>query len=432
MTLTIPHTPLALGAPTAPNQGLGGMVSTLVGSEILRIAGEVRARAEKGQPILNLTVGDFAPQQFRIPRELELAITRALTAGQTNYPPSDGVPELKRAVTAFYREALALDYPQDGILIAGGARPLIYALFRAVLDPGEKVVYPVPSWNNNHYCHLSGAQGVPVETTAETGFQPTAESLAPFLSDARLLALNSPLNPAGTGFGREQLRAIAQLVVDENRRRGPAAKPLFLLYDQIYWLLADDSAPHTTPVDLVPEVAPYTLMIDGISKAFAATGLRVGWAVGPPFLISRMKDFLGHVGAWAPRPEQVATAELFADPALVHALSGAVREGINLRLAALDRGLKRLAEKGFPVRHLPPAGALYLSAHFDLIGRSERFENNRSIRQYLLEQAGFAVVPFHAFGTRADNGWFRLSVGAVGIEEIAPAIDRVEQALAAC
>ena len=432
MTLTLPLKPLVFGTPTAPHQGLGEMVSSLVGSEILRIAGEVRALAETGQPVLNLTVGDFSPKQFRIPRELEQGIARALAAGQTNYPPSDGVPELKRAVTDFYREALALDYPQDGVLIAGGARPLIYALFRAVLDPGDKVVYPVPSWNNNHYCHLAAARDVAVETTAANGFQPTAEELAPHLADARLLALNSPLNPAGTGFSRDQLQAIAQLVVDENRRRGPGAKPLFLLYDQIYWLLADSSAPHTTPVELVPEVAPYTLMIDGISKAFAATGLRVGWAVGPPFLISRMKDFLGHVGAWAPRPEQIATAELFADAALVQTLSGAIREGINVRLAALDRGLTRLAAKGYPVKHLPPTGALYLSVHFDLIREGGRFENNRAVRQYLLEQAGFAVVPFHAFGTRADNGWFRLSVGAVGVDEIAPAIDRVEAALAAC
>jgi len=432
MTLTLPVKSLAFGTPSAPHQGLGEMVSALVGSEILRIAGEVRALADKGQPVLNLTVGDFAPKQFRIPRELEQGITRALAAGQTNYPPSDGVPELKRAVTDFYREALALDYPMDGVLIAGGARPLIYALFRAVLDPGDKVVYPVPSWNNNHYCHLAGARDVAVETSPENGFQPTAAELAPHLADARLLALNSPLNPAGTGFSREQLKAIAQLVVDENRRRGPAAKPLFLLYDQIYWLLAASSAPHTTPVELVPEVAPYTLMIDGISKAFAATGLRVGWAVGPPFLISRMKDFLGHVGAWAPRPEQVATAELFADPALVQTLSGAIREGVNVRLAALDRGLKRLAGKGYPVKHLPPTGALYLSVHFDLIRPGGQFENNRAVRQFLLEQAGFAVVPFHAFGTRADNGWFRLSVGAVGVDEIAPAIDRVEAALATC
>ena len=432
---TVARAPLALDPPAAAREGLGLMATTLVGSEILRIAREVRELAAEGRPVLNLTVGDFSPREFRIPRELEAGIARALAAGQTNYPPSDGVPELRRAVQSFYRDALGLDYPLDSVLVSGGARPLIWAAYQAILDPGDKVVYPIPSWNNNHYCHLAGAQGIAVETSSDTGFQPTAENLAPHLADARLLALNSPLNPAGTGFAREQLRAIAQLVVDENRRRGPGAKPLFLFYDQIYWLLAADSAPHTTPVELVPEVAPYTLMIDGISKAFAATGLRVGWAVGPPFLISRMKDFLGHVGAWAPRPEQIATAELFSDPALVHVLSGAIREGINVRLAALDRGLTRLAERGFPVRHLPPTGALYLSVHFDLIGRSgcrTHFENNRAVRQYLLESAGFAVVPFHAFGTRDDNGWFRLSVGAVGIDEIAPAIDRVEAALAAC
>jgi aspartate aminotransferase len=427
---TTTHAPLALTPPAAKNQGLGEMVSTLVGSEILRIAGEVRAHVEAGRPVLNLTVGDFAPKQFRIPRELEQAIARALAAGQTNYPPSDGLPELKRAVAGYYREALGLDYPQDAILVAGGARPLIYALYRAVCDPGDTVVYPIPSWNNNHYCHLAAARGVAVEASAANGFQPTADELAPHLAGATLLALNSPLNPAGTGIRHDELAAISRLVVEENRRRGAVgggAKPLFLLYDQIYWLLADGSSAHATPVDLVPEVAPYTLLVDGISKAFAATGLRVGWALGPPYLIARMKDLLGHVGAWAPRPEQSATAEIFADAALVAKLSGAIREGIDLRLAALDRGLTGLAAKGYPVRHLPPAGALYLSAHFDLL---HRFENNRAIRKYLLEEAGFAVVPFHAFGTCDDNGWFRLSAGAIGPDEIPAAFDRVDAALA--
>ena len=427
MPITTTHAPLALAPHDAPNQGLGEMVSNLVGSEILRISGEVRALAESGRPVLNLTVGDFSPKQFRIPRELEQGIGRALAAGQTNYPPSDGLPELKRAVGDYYRAVLGLDYPQEAILVAGGARPLIYALYRALLDPGDVVVYPIPSWNNNHYCHLAGARGIAVETSAENGFQPTAAALAPHLAGASLLSINSPLNPAGTGFHRDELAAIARLVVEENRRRGANARPLFLLYDQIYWLLASESSPHASPVELVPEVAPYTLMIDGISKAFAATGLRVGWAVGPPYLISRMKDLLGHVGAWAPRPEQAATAELFAEPELVERLAGAIRMGINARLEALDRGLSALAARGYPVSHLPPAGALYLSARFDLV---DRFGNNRGIRKYLLEEAGFAMVPFHAFGTRDDNGWFRLSVGAVGVDEIPAAIARVDAALA--
>ncbi|MCB9378766.1 MAG: aminotransferase class I/II-fold pyridoxal phosphate-dependent enzyme, partial [Holophagales bacterium] len=191
--------------------------------------------------------------------------------------------------------------------------------------------------------------------------------------------------------------------------------------------VAADSAPHGTPLDRVPEVAPYTLLIDGISKAFAATGLRVGWAAAPPDLATTMRDLLGHVGAWAPRPEQIATARVLGEEGVARRLANGVRDGINLRLAELDRGLAALAAAGLPVRHLPPAGALYLSVHFDLV---ERFGNNRGVREYLLEEAGFAVVPFHAFGTRDDNGWFRLSVGAIGVEEIAPAIERVGAALA--
>ncbi len=420
--------PLALDPPAAPNQGLGQMASTVVGSEILRIAREVRELVVLGKPVLNLTVGDFSPREFRIPADLERGIAKALAAGQTNYPPSDGVPELRAAVKSFYREALGLDYPLESILIAGGARPAIFSAYQAIVDRDDKVVYPIPSWNNNHYCHLVGARGVAVETQPENGFLPTAAELAPHLEEAVLLAINSPLNPAGTGFRREQLARIAELVVAENRRRPPSAKPLFLLYDQIYWLVAAASAPHFTPVDLVPEVAPYTIFVDGISKAFAATGLRVGWAVAPPFLITRMRDLLGHVGAWAPKPEQLATAELLADAPRARRLAGSVRDGIVLRLAELDRGLTSLAAEGHPVKHLPPAGALYLSAHFDLV---ERFGNNRGVRQFLLHEAGFAVVPFHAFGTRDDNGWFRLSVGAIGVDEIAPAIERVRAALAA-
>ena len=424
--MTTTAAPLSL-APTAdPAVRLGRMVSGLVGSEILRIAREVRELQATGRPVLNLTVGDFAPKQFRIPRELESAIAAALASGQTNYPPADGVPELREAIRGFYREVLSLDYPLESILVAGGARPVIWGAYQTIVDPGETVVYPVPSWNNNHYCHLVGAHGVAVETRAENGFLPTADELAPHLGDAVLLALNSPLNPAGSGFRHEQLAAIARLVVEENRRRGAGRKPLYLLYDQIYWLLAAESAPHATPVALVPEVAPYTIFVDGISKAFAATGLRVGWAVAPPHVALRMRDLLGHVGAWAPKPEQLGTTAILADPAVGLRLAAEVRERIDRRLAALDAGLRALAAAGLPVRHLPPAGALYLSAHFDLVAR---FGDNRGIRQFLLNEAGFAVVPFHAFGTGNANGWFRLSVGAIGVDEIAPAIARVEAAL---
>src|SRR5688572_18199280 len=418
---------LSLGPPPAPRAGLGTMVDKLIGSEILKIAGEVRALERAGRPVCNLTVGDFAPREFRIPEPLERAIAQALADGQTNYPPSDGVLALREAVQGFYTRALALSYPLEGILVAGGARPLIYALYRALLDPGETVVYPVPSWNNNHYAHLAGARSVAIQTRPEDGFMPDPAALAAPLREAKLLVLNSPLNPAGTGFFRERLEKIARLVVEENRRRTPGAPPLFLVYDQIYWLLAADNAPHFTPVGLVPEVAPYTIFVDGISKAFAATGLRVGWAVGPPYVISRLRDLLGHVGAWAPRPEQVATAQILGQPGLAEELAAAVRDGVLVRMRALHEGLMGLAADGFPVSCLPPAGALYLSARFAPDGAAG---SNETIRKRLLEEAGFAMVPFQAFGLEDETGWFRLSVGAVSVGAIEEAMPRLRAALA--
>ncbi len=419
---------LDLSAPDVAHEGVGDIAFHLVGSEILRIAGEVRAMREKGAAICDLTVGDFSPKQFRIPAELEAAIIDAYRAGETNYPPSDGMPALRAAVADFYQRSLGLSYPVSGIAIASGARPVLWSAYQAVVDPGDTVVYPIPSWNNNHYCHLTQAKGVAVPTRAESGFLPTAEDLAPHLAGARLLVLNSPLNPAGTGFAKDELAAISRLVVQENRRRGASERPLFLLFDHIYWLLAADSAPHWTPVGLEPEVARYTLFVDGISKAFAATGLRVGWAVGPPYVMARMRDLLGHVGAWAPRPEQAATAKILAQAGLAERLAHEIRAGLLARLELLYGGLSALAKEGLPVEALPPAGALYLSARFDLEALGGP-SGDDEIRRFLLEEAGFAAVPFHAFGVPRGSRWFRLSVGAVGLEEIDSAIPRLRAAL---
>jgi aspartate aminotransferase len=406
-----------------PARPAGRAISGVVGSEVLRISSEIRALRERGAPVCDLTVGDFSPAQFRIPKPLEEAIVAALAAGETNYPPADGVAPLKEAVRDLYRRSLGLDYPLDGILVSGGGRPILYSTYRTLLEPGEIAVFPVPSWNNNHYVGLSRAQGLPVWALPENGFLSTAAQIAPHLREARLLALNSPLNPSGMGYSRDEVGAIAELVVRENRRRGRSARPLYLMYDQIYWLLAAGSSRHETPVGVVPEARPYTVFVDGVSKAFAATGLRVGWAVGPSEVIVGMRDLLGHIGAWAPRPEQVATAAVLGQ---AETLAGAIRHQILLRMEALHQGLARLAADGFPVAVLPVQGGLYLSARFDL---NDRLGSNEEIRRFLLEEAGFAAIPFQAFGIAEDTGWFRLSVGAVGIEEASDGMERVRAAL---
>lgn len=408
-----------------PRRGLSTMARGLVGSEILKIAADIRVKQAAGQKIANFTVGDFSSKEFPIPDRLREATMRALSDGETNYPPSDGVLRLREAVRAFWGDQLGLDVPTESIVIAGGARPVIYAAYRALIDPGDVVVYPVPSWNNNHYCHLVGAKGVTIETRAEDGFLPTAASLQPHLQTARMIALCTPLNPAGTVLAPDEVRRISEAVVAENRRRDKAGeKPLYVLYDQVYWMLTFGSARHETPVHAVPEMARYTVFVDGISKAFAATGVRVGWCVGPKAVIAAMRDILGHVGAWAPRAEQVATAELLRDGAAVDAYLHQHKGGLQARLDALHAGFSKMKAAGLPVRDIAPQGAIYLSVQFALKGRT-----NDEVRRYLLDEAGFAMVPFQAFGLHGDNGWFRLSVGAVSVRDVEEAMPRVEAAL---
>src|SRR6185369_15571964 len=197
-------------AAAAPQGRVSRMARELVGSEILRIAAEIRTLVGSGRSVCDLTVGDFSPRQFPIPEQLAEGVRAALQRGETNYPPATGVTELRSAVQRFYQRELGLSYAPESILIAGGSRPVIYGTYRALCDPGDRVVYSVPSWNNNHYVHLSGAADVPIVCTAEGHFLPTAAQVVPLLRGARLLCLNSPLNPSGTMLEPEVLRGICE------------------------------------------------------------------------------------------------------------------------------------------------------------------------------------------------------------------------------
>ncbi|MDL2716259.1 MAG: aminotransferase class I/II-fold pyridoxal phosphate-dependent enzyme [Acidobacteriota bacterium] len=422
-------------SPEKADAGLSPLARGVVGSEILRIAGEIRALQARGHPVCNLTIGDFDSRQFPIPDGLLAATREALETGQTNYPPAEGILPLREEVVKLYARDLGLSYPVDSVVIAAGARPLLYGTYRTLLEPGDGAIYPVPSWNNNHYAYLSGAAGIPVPVTREANFFPTPDQIRPHVAGARLLILNSPLNPTGTAISRQALTDLTAMVVEENRRRDSEGRrrPLYLVYDQVYWTLVFGKTKHYTPVEVVPESAPYVIFLDAISKAFCATGMRVGWGVMPPPIRRRMSDILGHVGAWAPKAEQAGVAKFLSQPDAVYAYRDSVRKKLEERLVALYNGVLAMKADGFPVDAIEPQGAIYLSVRFDLFGRTVKgvpVKTNDDVRRLLLEMAGIGVVPFQAFGFEGDTGWFRLSVGAVSMDDIAAAFPRLRALLA--
>ena len=408
------------------------LAENLIGSEIIKIGNQVNDLKAEGAEIANLTIGDLNSNIYPIPTRLKEEINKAYQNNLTNYPPANGLLSLRKSISKDLKNRWNLDYNENEILVAGGSRPLIYSTFKTIVDPGDKVVYPIPSWNNNHYAYLTEAIKVEVETLQENNFLPTAEELKPHLEGAVLLALCSPLNPTGTMFTRKQLSEICELVLEENKKRGENEKPLYLMYDQIYAMLTFGEE-HFNPVSLFPELRDYTIFIDGTSKCFAATGVRVGWSFGPAVIIDKMKALLTHIGAWAPKPEQEAVAVFLGETENVNSFVDDFKGKISESLQTLHQGIQDLKSRGFAVESIQPMGALYLTIELNYLGKTKPdgtvIDNSTDLVFYLINEAGVALVPFSAFGNSAEMPWFRASVGGLSLNEIEKMLPRLENAL---
>lgn len=410
---------------------LSQLAETLIGSEIVKLGGEIRERIRKGERIYNFTVGDFDPAIFPIPKELEDAIVDAYRHHFTNYPAAEGNLDLRESIALFLRDHQALEYNLDEILVASGGRPLIYAIYRTLCDKGEKIIYAVPSWNNNHYTHFVEGEHVVIEARPENNFMPVAEDIKPLIDGAVLMALCSPQNPTGTTFSKKGLEDICDMVLEENRKR--KGKKLYVLYDQMYGHLTYGSIKHYDPVSLRPKMQEYTIYVDAISKAFAATGVRVGWSMGPAHIIGKMKAILSHIGAWAPMAEQKAVAKFLQNKDAISHYLAHFKNEVEVRLNKIYEGFMQLKREGFSVDAVAPEAAIYLTLKINLAGKrlpgGTILHNQSEITSYILQHAGLAVVPFYAFGADNNSPWYRLSVGTCKKEEIEEMIEKLRKAL---
>ncbi|MDP1764553.1 MAG: pyridoxal phosphate-dependent aminotransferase [Sediminibacterium sp.] len=412
---------------------LSHLSGTLIGSEIVKLGNMISERIRNGEKIYNFTIGDFDPSIFPIPAELEALIIESYQQKNTNYPAAEGVLDLRKSVSHFIKEWEGLVYAPNEIQIASGGRPIIYTIFKAIVDKGDKVIYGVPSWNNNHYVHMTGGEHCVIECIPENDFMPTPADIKQNIKGATLICLCTPQNPTGTTLTKSALTEICDLILEENKQRAEGEKKLYLMFDQMYWTLTYGSTEHYNPISLRPEMRNYTVFVDGISKVFAATGVRVGWALGPETIISKMKAILSHLGAWAPMAEQKAVAKYLVQHDAITKYLSHFKSEIEERLRSIYAGFIQLKKKGFSVDAISPQAAIYLTIKIDLVGKTTAEGNilasQSEVTSYILGEAKIAVVPFSAFGAGSNSAWYRLSVGTCKKEEIPGMLAKLEGAL---
>jgi aspartate aminotransferase len=379
--------------------------------------------------VSNLTIGDFNSKLWPIPSKLRKHIQDAYEWDLTNYPNSQGELELRESVSKHIKHQFNVDYSPEEILIGGGVRPLIYTVYKATVNPNDEVIYPVPSWNNNHYCFLHGAVKQEIECTPENSFFPTVEDIDNRIDDkTSLICICSPQNPTGRVINPEVLKGICELIVKENKLRASQvdSRPLYLFFDQIYSDITKDGL-FVHPLTLCPEIRDYLICADGISKSLNATGVRVGWLFGPKDVIGKMTEILSHIGAWAPKPEQRALdtyiREDYED--YISHINYVTKEYEHISDKICGK-LEELKKKGLNVDYQKPDGGIYISVY---LGYVHSFSSTEEYISFLINTCGLGIVPFEYFGSKNNKGWFRISIGNVADTNLDFILETIEKSV---
>ncbi|CAN1502202.1 COG0436 Aspartate/tyrosine/aromatic aminotransferase [Burkholderiaceae bacterium] len=367
-------------------------------SEILRIGAVATQRRKEGRPIIVLGAGE---PDFDTPDHVKEAAIRAIRSGQTKYTALDGTAELKAAISTKFRRENQLDYTSDEISVGAGAKQVMHNAFMATLDAGDEVILAAPYWTSYaDMVLIAGGRPVPVICGEENGFRLKAADLeAAITPRTRWLLLNSPSNPSGAAYSAEQLRPILDVLL-----RHPQ---IWLMSDDIYEHLLYDGVPFATGAQLEPALKNRTLTVNGVSKAYAMTGWRLGYGGGPKALIEAMAVVQSQSTSNPCSISQAAATEALSGP---QAIVTEWREAFQHRR---DLVVQRLnAIEGISCRR--PEGAFYTFASCArLIGRrtpdGTLIASDAAFCRYLLDAHDLAVVPGSCFGLAPH---FRISYAA--------------------
>ncbi|MEN9783615.1 MAG: hypothetical protein RJA24_958 [Pseudomonadota bacterium] len=378
-------------------------------------AQKVRDLRAAGRDIIGLTIGE---PDFNTPEHVKRAVIAAMDRNETKYPPIFGIPQLREAVQRKFIRDNGLDYSIEQIMVGTGSKQILFNTLLATLEPGDEVIIPAPYWIS--YLDMTlVADGTPVvvDCSMENGFKITPQQLeAAITPRSKWLMINTPGNPSGAIYSRSELLALAEVL-----RRHPQ---VWVLSDDIYEHLRFDGVEFCTMAQVAPDLADRTLTVNGVSKAYAMTGFRLGYAAGPRELISAMVKL---------QSQSTAGVNSLSQWAAVEALDGP-QEFIAERAAAFQERRDRLLEILNAVPGITcdrPQGAFYLFPRVaGLIGRrtpqGKVLENEQDIVLHLLEHAGVAVVQGAAYGVSPH---MRISI-AYALDSVIEGGRRIAEAVA--
>jgi aspartate aminotransferase len=388
------------------------MAAAVQPSATLAAGAKARQMKAEGIRVFDFSLGE---PDFNTPEHICQAALQAMQAGHTHYTPASGIAELRGAIARFYQQTYGLSAAAEQVIVSNGAKHSIHNVLAATVGPGDEVIIPAPYWvSYSDLVQMTGASYVLVPTTLESGFKMTPAQLrASITPRSRLLMLNSPCNPTGTVYTRRELEALADVVLDS---------PLAVLSDEIYERLVFGDARATCFATLRPGLPERTITVSGVSKSYAMTGWRIGWAVGPVHVVKAMGNVQSQeTSSPSSISQDAALAALEGDQDCVESMRRefeARRDLVCGRLAALPG-----------VRCATPGGAFYaffdVSAHFGRTLGGKKVKDSVGFCQAALETGHVNLVPGSAFGA---EGYVRLSFAA-SREQINGGLDRLEALL---
>lgn len=382
-------------------------------SATLAVAAKARALKASGRPVLSLTTGE---PNFETPLHIQDAAIHAIRNGQTKYTDVGGTPALKQAIIAKFKRENNLDYTAEQIVVGVGAKHVLFNALFASVNPGDEVVIPAPFWvSYPEMVTIAGGVPVIVACGEDVGFKLTADALeAAITPKTKWLVLNSPNNPTGAMYSQEELQALAAVLVKHPH--------VYVMTDDMYEHLRFDGANYHTIAAIEPALYDRVLTVNGVSKAYAMTGWRIGYAGGPKELIKAMTMMQG---------QSTSNACAVAQAAAVEALNGEQLE-VHKMTAEYERRRNMMADKINAIAGLsvaPPAGAFYLYISCaGVLGKTtssgKTLQTEADMVDYLLEEYNVAVVPGEAFGL---SPYFRVTF-AISDDDIIEACERMKNA----